>query len=61
MKIMEEINNEEKLSNALPVLIKCGWRQNDAVYILRNEHNAHIGTQNLLHKVEDQLHVNQDG
>ena len=40
MKIMEEIKNEEKFSNALPVSIKFGWRENDTVHVLHNEHNA---------------------
>ena len=31
---MEKIKNEEKFSNALSVSIKCGWRQNGAVYIV---------------------------
>ena len=47
MKIMEKIKNEEKFSNALSVPIKCGWRENDAVYVLHNENNAYIGAQNL--------------
>ena len=47
MNIMEKIKNEEKFSKALPVSIKCGWRENDAVYVLHNEHNAYIGAQNL--------------
>ena len=58
MKIIEKIKNEEKLSNALPVMIKCGWRKNDAVYVLHNEHNAYIGAQNLWQKIEDQIQVN---
>ena len=58
MKIMEKIKNEEKLSNALSVSIKCVGRQNDAVYVLHNEHNAYIGAQNFSQKLEDQLHVN---
>ena len=61
MKIMEKIKNEEKLSNALPVSIKCGWRENNAVYVLHNEHNVFIWTQNLLQKIEDQFHFNKDG
>ena len=44
MKIMEKIKNEEKFFNALPVSIKC---ENDAVYVLHNDHNAYIGAQNL--------------
>ena len=47
MKIMEKIWNEETFSNALPVSIKCGWRENDAIYVLHNEHNAYIRAQNL--------------
>ena len=57
-KNMEKIKNEEKLSNALPVSIKYGWRSNDAVYVLHNKHNVYIGAQNLLQKKnEDQFHV----
>ena len=37
MKIMEEIKNGENFSNTLPVSIKRGWRENDAVYVLHNE------------------------
>ena len=55
---MEKIKNEEKSSNALPVSIKCGWRLNDAVYALHNEHIAYIGAQNLLQKIQDQFYVN---
>ena len=51
MKITGKIKNEEKLSNALPVSIKCGRRQNDAVYVLHNEHNTNIGAQNLYRKL----------
>ena len=47
MKIMEKNKNEDKFSDALSVSIKCGWRKHDAVYVLHNEHNAYIGTQNL--------------
>ena len=47
IKIMEKIKNEEKFSHALPVSIKCGWRENDVVYVLHNERNAYIGAQNL--------------
>ena len=43
MKIMENIKNEEKFSIALPVSIKCVWRENDAVNVLHNEHNVNIG------------------
>ena len=58
MKIVEKIKNEEKLSNALPVSIKCRWRSNDAVYVLHNEQNGYIGAQNPLQKIEDQFQVN---
>ena len=47
MNIMEEIKHKKKFSYALPVSIKCGWRENDAVYILHNEQNAHLGAHNL--------------
>ena len=47
MKIMEEIRNEEKFSNVLPVSIKCWWRENDAVYALHNAQNAYLGAHNL--------------
>ena len=46
MAILEKIKNEEKLSKALPVSIKFGWRWNDAIYGLHNEYNAYIGVQN---------------
>ena len=55
---MDKIENEEKLSNVLPVSIKCGLRYNDAVYVLHNEHNAYIGAQNLLKNTKDQFNVN---
>ena len=58
MKIMVKIKNEDKLFNALPVSIKCGWRSNDAVHVLHNEHIVYIGAQNLLQKIEDQFHFN---
>ena len=59
MKIMEKIKNEVKLSNALSVSIKCGWRWNDAVYVLHNEYNSYIAAQTLLPKIEDKwLHFN---
>ena len=47
MKIMEEIDNEEKFSNALSVSVKCGWRENDALYVLHNEQNAYLWAHNL--------------
>ena len=40
MKIIEKIKNEVKLPNALPVSMKCGWRLNDAVNALHDEHNS---------------------
>ena len=54
---MEKIKNEEKLCNARPVSIKCGWRWNDAVYVLHNEHKEYIRAHNLLQNIEDQFHV----
>ena len=54
---MKKIKNEEKLFNALPVSIKCGWRRNYAVFVLHNENNEYIRAQNLLQKIEDQIHV----
>ena len=54
---MEKIKNEEKLFTALPVSIQCGWRWNDAVYVLHNEHNEYIRAQHPLQKIEDQFHV----
>ena len=32
--------------------------KSDAVYVLHNEHNACIGAQHLLQKIDDQFHVN---
>ena len=55
MNGMEKIKNEEKFSNALPVSIKCGWRRNDAVYVLHDAPNAYIWAQNLLQKIPCQL------
>ena len=42
-----EIKNEEKLTNALPVSIKRGWRRNDAVFVLHNKYNEYIRAQIL--------------
>ena len=47
MEIREKIKNEEKLSNALPVSIKCWWHLKHHIIILRDEQNAYIGAQNL--------------
>ena len=53
MKVMEKIKNEEKLSYALPVSIKCGWRENDVDNVQQDEDNAYIGVQTLLQEIED--------
>ena len=58
MKIMEKVKNEDELANALRVSIKCGWRQNDAINALHDEHNAYIRAKNISRKNEDQFHVN---
>ena len=49
---MEKIKNEEKLSNALPVSIKCEWSQNDTVYARHYEHNAYIGAKIFYRKLK---------
>ena len=47
MKIIEKTKIEEKLTNGLPVSIKCGWRQHDVVNFM-----SYIGAQNLLQKLK---------
>ena len=43
MKSMEKIKNKEKCSNALPVSIKCSWRENDVVYVLYKNSMHRLG------------------
>ena len=61
MKINEKIRNEETLSNALTVSIKCGLRKINVVKVLQDEHYVYIWVKNLSHTIKNQFHVNYKG